>query len=280
MDPSDSSSLVENAFDNTQSDDEEDSKNQTGANNNQNEEEEGPTVVEFDFGLLKKRPNSDKTKIYVRNQSGHTITLIVDHDPDKERTTKAAGGGKLSAGYSAVALEGQGSIEKEYAHKHREWRKIVNKQNSIIEHVSRKCYFSLVTEDKGKFRIHSKQRDVKGGRQYTIYSRHIFYEATPLDSMNEVYKYLDDEFPSEGSKPRPSSTISTKQFDDWDPSAIVEWLNTLKLSTNYKEFILENKLSGAAMTTIYKEKLWKESGFRVLGDQIIITGAMKSIFGF
>jgi len=97
----------------------------------------------------------------------------------------------------------------------------------------------------------------------------------------EVVKHMPFEFPlKEGSKPRVSSTISTKKFEDWDPSTIVEWLSTLKLTKNYKDFVLENGISGAAMIAVYKERQWAEAGFQVFGDQLVIKAAMKSILGF
>jgi len=64
-----------------------------------------------------------------------------------------------------------------------------------------------------------------------------------------------------------------------DPSAIVEWLNTLPLSTSYKKFILENQFSGAVLTTISTRNMWQEFPFK-LGDRILISGEMQKILGF
>jgi len=97
----------------------------------------------------------------------------------------------------------------------------------------------------------------------------------------ETVKHMPFEFPLiDGSQPRKKGVISTKKFDDWDCSTIVEWLNSLKLSQSYKDHIMENKIDGATIVAIYTDKGWKEAGFSVFGDEIKLKAAIKGLVGY
>jgi len=70
--------------------------------------------------------------------------------------------------------------------------------------------------------------------------------------------------------------LPNKEFEEWTPEELVDWLNTLKLSKNYSTTFLNQRIDGSGLTLIRERDLWKKYNISIQLDiDKIIYGMAK-----